>query len=144
MFITSDDIQLTYTQWKICYYYDMQEYVREMGAITKCLKQITSICNDKLITNETITQQICTITIRQIEQHIQNILEKQNVINSHNILKEDKISRKTQSSFKLCRRYYVISIWYTWLFRCTIICRIYKQPKKGRKLPTITSSRRVC
>lgn len=82
IFIPTNDVQLTYDEWHLCYYYDIEQYYLETNKIEECVQHLKTVCDEEAMAARYATQQLCHAVIKQFDAHLGSIKVKDEIIRS--------------------------------------------------------------
>lgn len=84
------NVQLTYTEWRILYYYDISTYWEETGRINEYIKELQKICNVNIKNSTSENKKLCELIVKQFNDHLTAINHKENMFNAF----QGKVSKK--------------------------------------------------
>lgn len=84
IFVPIADTYLTYNEWRIVYYYDLQEYYNEIQMMNLFQKRLESICTEKIHAKSKEMAEACQITLNHAKNHLQSIDRNRQIIESYN------------------------------------------------------------
>lgn len=84
IFVPFSKVQLTYKEWKLVYYYDLNEYYEEVAVIEHFYYKLTDMCNRAVSSGQDDFGNACHLAIPHAGLHINKIVENQNIIESFN------------------------------------------------------------
>lgn len=88
LFVPTQEVQLTFDEWHLCYYYDLGLFLEETKYLGICLDQLKTICADEHMAG---SRQLCETITQLFELHSNSVSMKEEVIDS---FKSAKIRRR--------------------------------------------------
>ena len=67
---------ISYDEWHLCFYYDLQNYFEEFDKLHICVDQLKKLCN------EYKDKSSCSLIMEQFDNHLENIREDYKTIRS--------------------------------------------------------------
>lgn len=84
------DVQLTYKTWKICYFYDLNNFLTETAKLQQYAAELDNICIDKIANVKDTEPEICKLTIENYKKNFQDFEEKEGILNSYQTISSRK------------------------------------------------------
>lgn len=97
IFVPFTKAQLSYKEWKLVYYYDLNKYYEEITIIEHFYYRLNQICNEALATEQETFANNCHLAVSHAGYHMNQIMDNKNIINSFNSHK----NRKRRSPFNI-------------------------------------------
>lgn len=94
IFEQSSEVQLTYNNWKILYYYDLKPLFKETENLKRDIEHLQELCTNKNVTTKAMSLGFCNLTITNLNQHIQEIELKEKTINSYSLGNSEKVRKR--------------------------------------------------
>lgn len=70
LFVPMNKAQLTYDEWHLCFYYDLQEYFDGLAKLKSSIEDLRSMCNEPLMASEhAIAGHLCRAVVTQFDEH---------------------------------------------------------------------------
>lgn len=82
MFVPTNNVQLTYEEWHLFYFYDINDYYLETKKIEECIQHLKNVCDEEAITARFATHQLCNAVVDQFRGHLGAIATKDEIIRS--------------------------------------------------------------
>lgn len=122
IYIPLSKAQVTYTQWNLIYYYELNSYFEESKKFEQCITKLSTICNNNL-QDEDSASQVCEYIIKQLTEQLNDIRIDENMIKSYSI-------PTTNSQKKLGSTH----LWRSWMVS-TYHCELYQWELCSRLFP---------
>lgn len=84
IFVPIADTYLTYKEWRIVYYYDLQEYYNEIQMMNSIHKRLEKICTGGIANKSAELSEACKITLAHASNHLQSVERNREIIESYN------------------------------------------------------------
>lgn len=82
MLIDLKEAHLTYGEWKICFYLDLNIFYKEGNKLQMLLNNMTQICNKNILVLEEDNDELCAISLKQMQNQITIMRDKEATITS--------------------------------------------------------------
>lgn len=77
LFVPLNRVQLTYDEWHLCFYYDLQEYYEGVTKLGNGIEDLRSICKEPLMASDhAIAGQLCNTIVKQFDSHFATLQGK--------------------------------------------------------------------
>lgn len=96
IFVPFTKVQLSYKEWKLVYYYDLNKYYEEITIIKNFYFRLTSICDQASEAGQEFANS-CHLATSHAKYHLDKITEGKSIIGSYNTIK----SRNKRSPFDI-------------------------------------------
>lgn len=84
MFVPFTKVQLSYKDWKLVYYYDLNKYYEEVEVIEHFYFRLNEMCGQASISVQDDFANTCHLAIIHAKSHLDKIVENRNIIESYN------------------------------------------------------------
>lgn len=85
------DTQLTYKEWRIVFYYDLEPYFRELELLKQYEKRLIAICTKK--TENPSREEICQVTLEHVNNHMRSVSEDMEIVQSYDSIGKNRNRR---------------------------------------------------
>lgn len=84
IFVPFTKVQLSYKEWKLVYFYDLNKYYKEVTIIEHFYNRLTKICDRTSTSGQEDFANTCHLAISHVKYHMEKVLESRNIIKSYN------------------------------------------------------------
>lgn len=88
IFSPVSQVQLSYLNWHLLYYYDLTEFNTEIETINESIEKLENMCSEKIETEKTKGNGTCSILIQQLKRQCFTLEHKNNIIRAYQTRKD--------------------------------------------------------